>query len=37
MGHVLDLVPNHMGIGSSANPWWQDVLKTGQLPVRPFL
>src|SRR6478672_6964398 len=29
MGHVLDLVPNHMGIGSSANPWWQDVLENG--------
>src|SRR5216110_2165106 len=21
MGHVLDLVPNHMGIAKSANPW----------------
>ena len=29
MGHVLDLVPNHMGIASSANPWWQDVLENG--------
>jgi len=29
MGHVLDLVPNHMGIGKSSNPWWQDVLENG--------
>ncbi|MEO8259461.1 MAG: malto-oligosyltrehalose synthase [Acidobacteriota bacterium] len=29
MGHVLDLVPNHMGIADSANPWWQDVLENG--------
>ena len=29
MGHVLDLVPNHMGIAKSANPWWQDVLENG--------
>jgi len=27
MGHVLDLVPNHMGIAKSANPWWLDVLE----------
>ena len=26
MGHVMDLVPNHMGIAKSANPWWLDVL-----------
>jgi len=29
MGHILDLVPNHMGIDKSANPWWQDVLENG--------
>jgi (1->4)-alpha-D-glucan 1-alpha-D-glucosylmutase len=29
MGHVVDLVPNHMGIAKSANPWWQDVLENG--------
>jgi (1->4)-alpha-D-glucan 1-alpha-D-glucosylmutase len=29
MGHLLDLVPNHMGIAKSANPWWQDVLENG--------
>ncbi len=30
MGHVIDLVPNHMGIARSANPWWQDVLENGE-------
>jgi (1->4)-alpha-D-glucan 1-alpha-D-glucosylmutase len=29
MGHVMDLVPNHMGIAKSANPWWLDVLENG--------
>jgi (1->4)-alpha-D-glucan 1-alpha-D-glucosylmutase len=29
MGHVLDVVPNHMGIALSANPWWLDVLENG--------
>jgi len=29
MGHIMDLVPNHMGIARSANPWWQDVLENG--------
>src|SRR5439155_11904746 len=30
MGHLLDVVPNHMGIAKSANPWWLDVLENGQ-------
>lgn len=30
MGHILDVVPNHMGIARSANPWWQDVLENGR-------
>ena len=29
MGHILDVVPNHMGIARSSNPWWQDVLENG--------
>jgi (1->4)-alpha-D-glucan 1-alpha-D-glucosylmutase len=29
MGHIVDIVPNHMGIAKSANPWWQDVLENG--------
>lgn len=30
MGLVLDIVPNHMGVGHGANPWWQDVLENGR-------
>lgn len=29
MGHLLDIVPNHMGIGGGINPWWMDVLENG--------
>lgn len=29
MGHVLDMVPNHVGIGSGENRWWLDVLECG--------
>lgn len=34
MGVIVDIVPNHMGIGGSANPWWNDVLEWG--PGSPF-
>ena len=30
MGHVVDFVPNHMGIDAASNPWWRDVLENGQ-------
>ncbi len=33
LGHLLDFVPNHMGIGPE-NPWWQDVLEWGE--ASPF-
>lgn len=29
MGQILDVVPNHMGIARSCNPWWLDVLENG--------
>jgi len=29
MGHLLDIVPNHMGVIGGDNPWWQDVLEHG--------
>ena len=29
MGLVLDVVPNHMGIGAGVNVWWNDVLENG--------
>ncbi|MGI8859375.1 MAG: malto-oligosyltrehalose synthase [Rubrobacteraceae bacterium] len=28
MGHILDVVPNHMGAGSD-NAWWLDMLENG--------
>jgi (1->4)-alpha-D-glucan 1-alpha-D-glucosylmutase len=31
---VLDIVPNHVGLVSPANPWWWDVLRDG--PHRPY-
>jgi (1->4)-alpha-D-glucan 1-alpha-D-glucosylmutase len=33
MGHVLDFVPNHMGIARADNPWWLEVLEWG--PASP--
>ena len=30
MGQMLDLVPNHMGVGGDDNAWWLDVLENGQ-------
>jgi (1->4)-alpha-D-glucan 1-alpha-D-glucosylmutase len=36
LGQVLDIVPNHMGIGSD-NQWWLDVLENGPASVyAPF-
>lgn len=29
MGQIIDVVPNHMGIGEPENIWWQDVLENG--------
>ncbi len=29
MGLILDIVPNHMGIGHAGNRWWMDVLENG--------
>ena len=30
IGIILDIVPNHMGIGGDENPYWLDVLKYGR-------
>jgi (1->4)-alpha-D-glucan 1-alpha-D-glucosylmutase len=27
--HIVDFVPNHMGISTMTNPWWRDVLENG--------
>ncbi|HSD61680.1 MAG TPA: 4-alpha-glucanotransferase, partial [Burkholderiales bacterium] len=29
MGHILDMVPNHMGVMGRDNRWWLDVLENG--------
>jgi (1->4)-alpha-D-glucan 1-alpha-D-glucosylmutase len=29
LGLVLDIVPNHVGLVSPANPWWWDILADG--------
>lgn len=29
MGLILDIVPNHVGVGAQ-NPWWRDVLRFGE-------
>ncbi|HTI88209.1 MAG TPA: malto-oligosyltrehalose synthase [Alphaproteobacteria bacterium] len=30
IGHIVDFVPNHMGVGKADNPWWLDVLEWGR-------
>ena len=30
MGLILDIVPNHMGVGGDENAWWLDVLEWGR-------
>jgi (1->4)-alpha-D-glucan 1-alpha-D-glucosylmutase len=34
IGLIVDIVPNHMGIGSGRNVWWIDVLENG--PSSPY-
>ena len=29
MGHIADMVPNHMGVMGADNAWWMDVLENG--------
>ncbi|HJR57964.1 MAG TPA: malto-oligosyltrehalose synthase [Vicinamibacterales bacterium] len=29
LGHLVDFVPNHMGIAAGGNAWWTDVLENG--------
>jgi len=30
MGHILDIVPNHVGVMGADNKWWMDVLQYGR-------
>jgi (1->4)-alpha-D-glucan 1-alpha-D-glucosylmutase len=34
MGHVLDIVPNHIAVNERVNRWWWEVLKHG--PASPY-
>ncbi|MFZ4409703.1 MAG: malto-oligosyltrehalose synthase [Paracraurococcus sp.] len=37
LGLIIDIVPNHMGVGGSDNAWWLDVLEWGrQSPYAAF-
>src|SRR3954471_5875645 len=29
MSHILDTVPNHAGVATNDNAWWNDVLENG--------
>ena len=33
MGHLCDVVPNHVGVMGSDNRWWMDVLENGRASV----
>ncbi|NTU85200.1 MAG: malto-oligosyltrehalose synthase, partial [Chloroflexales bacterium] len=33
LGLILDVVPNHMGIGDARNGWWLDVLENGPASI----
>ncbi len=33
LGLILDVVPNHMGIGDLRNGWWRDVLENGPASI----
>jgi len=33
MGHILDIVPNHVGVMGADNAWWMDVLENGQASI----
>jgi len=30
LGLIVDIVPNHMAVGNSDNPWWTDMLRHGR-------
>jgi (1->4)-alpha-D-glucan 1-alpha-D-glucosylmutase len=34
LGHIADIVPNHMAADPRSNPWWRDVLENG--PSSPY-
>ncbi len=34
LGQLLDIIPNHMSVGTDENAWWMDVLMNG--PASPY-
>ena len=30
IGLIVDMVPNHVGLATSSNPWWRDLLRYGE-------
>lgn len=36
LDHIIDVVPNHMGIKGGENRWWQDVLENGPFSEYAF-
>ena len=30
IGLIIDMVPNHVGLATSTNPWWRDLLRYGE-------
>lgn len=36
IGLIIDIVPNHMGVGGNENPWWQHVFEWGQASPYAF-
>ena len=33
MSHIADIVPNHVGIATNENTWWNDVLENGPASI----
>lgn len=33
MSHIVDFVPNHMGVADDGNRWWMDVLENGPASI----
>ncbi|MDR4516906.1 MAG: malto-oligosyltrehalose synthase [Nitrosomonas sp.] len=33
MGQIIDIVPNHMGVGGDDNAWWLHVLENGESSI----
>ena len=34
LSHILDIVPNHAGVGTNDNTWWNDMLEHGRASRR---